>query len=407
MKKILTSHPVGNQNVRNAAVAFAESDLLAELWVGAAWDNEHWVNELLPSKLRIQLQRRSFPKILKPYLRHTFAYEATRMMLPMLGLRNFGNRSFSIVAAHERLDKIVADRLSDMSNVGLIYGYDHCALETFKVAKQQNIRRVLEIPIPPWRGHINVLKEEIEWHPSWFSSSSSIQTLSDGGPHKDAELDLAEMVIAPSNFVRKCLMDDGIPAEIIRVIPYGAPRASVIPIVNNETQPLKVLFVGRIGLLKGVPYLFDALKKLDSSVHLTLIGGVEGNQPEIVKEVNKHTWYPSLPHDQVLAQMHQHDVLVFPSLFDGFGLVILEALSQGLPVITTPNTGGTHVIKDGLNGYIVPIRSCDAIAEKLALLDQDRELLAQMRQAALTGAADCSWDKYRNQLVKEISTLLC
>jgi len=400
------SHPFGNQNVRHAALAFVESNLLAELWVGAAWDDESWVNEFLPSKLRIQLQRRSFPKTLMPYIRHTFAYEATRMILPMIGLRNFGSGRFSAVAAHERLDKKVAARLSDMANVGLIYGYDHCALETFKVAKQRNIKRVLEIPIPSWRRHINILKEEFERFPSWLNPESSINTLADGGPHKDAELELAEMVIAPCDFVKQCLLDDGYASEIIKVIPYGAPPVSGLPITSNANQPLKILFVGSIGLRKGVPYILDAIKQLDAKVSLTFIGSIEGNHPDIVKKVNKHTWYPSLPHAQVLEQMRQHDVLVFPSLFEGFGLVILEALSQGLPVITTPNTGGTHVIDEGENGFIVPIRSSAAIAEKLSVLNHDRTLLAQMRKNALSKAAIYSWDRYRNQLVGEIRSLL-
>ena len=102
--------------------------------------------------------------------------------------------------------------------------------------------------------------------------------------------------------------------------------------------------------------------------------------------------------------MSRHDVFVFPSLFEGFGLVILEAMSQGLPVITTPHTAGLDVIADGEDGFIVPIRSADAITEKLELLAHDRRLLLAMSQAAQRKAAQYSWESYQRHTINMIKT---
>jgi len=78
--------------------------------------------------------------------------------------------------------------------------------------------------------------------------------------------------------------------------------------------------------------------------------------------LERHHWIASLPHPLILEQMRQHDVLVLPSLFEGYALVINEALSQGLPVIATANSGATEAVRDGVEGFIVPIRSSQAIA---------------------------------------------
>jgi glycosyltransferase involved in cell wall biosynthesis len=91
-------------------------------------------------------------------------------------------------------------------------------------------------------------------------------------------------------------------------------------------------------------------------------------------------------------------VLVFPSLFEGFGIVIPEAMSRGLPVVTTEHTGGPDLITDGADGFIIPIRSSTAIAEKLELLAGNRELLAEMRQAAREKAKRRTWEGYRRAL---------
>ena len=156
-----------------------------------------------------------------------------------------------------------------------------------------------------------------------------------------------------------------------------------------------MLFVGSLGQRKGTSYLLEAVRLAGSSVTLTLIG----TRPDapcqpLDAALARHRWISSCPHDEVLAEMRRHDVLVFPSLFEGFGLVILEALSQSLPVITTPNTAGPDVLTDGTDGFIVPIRSATAIAEKLELLHRDRPRLDAMRSAARTKAARYSWSAY-------------
>jgi glycosyltransferase involved in cell wall biosynthesis len=101
--------------------------------------------------------------------------------------------------------------------------------------------------------------------------------------------------------------------------------------------------------------------------------------------------------------MAEHDVLVFPSLAEGFGLVITEALSRGLPVITTPHTGGPDFMVDGREGFIVPIRDPDAIAERLARLAEDRDLLAAMSEAALETAWRNSWQGYEERIVQIVA----
>ena len=107
--------------------------------------------------------------------------------------------------------------------------------------------------------------------------------------------------------------------------------------------------------------------------------------------------------------MRRHDVFVFPSLFEGLALVQGEAISQGLPVITTPNSGGTDILRDGVDGFIVPIRDPDAIASRLLELYQDRALLQQMSDSARERAAQLDWKacKVRTVLaVREVLGLL-
>jgi glycosyltransferase involved in cell wall biosynthesis len=146
---------------------------------------------------------------------------------------------------------------------------------------------------------------------------------------------------------------------------------------------LRAIFVGSLGQRKGLSYLFHACRALGKSVSLTVIGAPPLQScPVLERELQQVRWIPSCPHAQVLAEMAAHDVFVFPSLFEGFGLVLLEAMAMGLPVITTPHTAGPDLIDDGVEGFIVPIRSAETIAQKLELLQKNRALVDEMGKKA-------------------------
>jgi glycosyltransferase involved in cell wall biosynthesis len=212
---------------------------------------------------------------------------------------------------------------------------------------------------------------------------------------KDEELSLADVIVTASAFARDSLPNRN---ASVHVIPYGAPAVNEhAPRVGNGK--LRVLFVGALTQAKGLSYLFEAVTRLQQHVDLTLIGQRVSEGIPAQSILDRHRWIPSLPHDQLLAEMSAHDVLVLPSLHEGFGLVILEAMAQGTPAITTAHTGGADVIDDGVDGFIVPIRSSEAIAQKLESLLQDRQSLAAMSEAAQNKARACSWKIYRERIV--------
>jgi glycosyltransferase involved in cell wall biosynthesis len=227
---------------------------------------------------------------------------------------------------------------------------------------------------------------------------------------KDTELLLADRILVASSFTKQTLSECPHVVAPVSVIPYGAddswsqaaPRTG-----GGAAQHLRILFVGGLSQRKGIADLFDAVSLLKAGAELTIIGRkVGGSCSALDAALGNHRWIESLPREQILAEMRQHDVLVFPSLFEGFGLVVTEALSQGVPVITTPHTCGPDVLTDGEDGFIVPIRDPQAISEKLELLHRDRDLLAAMSEAARRKAESLTWESYRRGIVAVIREAL-
>ncbi len=408
---ILVSHATGNQNFRHAALAMAEAGLLAELWTAISWNDRSFINRLLPAGLRAELQRRSFPEALRPFIHTRPGMELCRLAsirLKRESLYRNETARFSIDAVFRGMDLHMARSVLPRLKPSAVYAYEDGAMETFRAAKDMGIERIYELPIGYWRAAHAIFREEREREPEWAPTLEGLGDSEAKLARKDVELRSASTIIVPSTFVRDTLkMAPEMASVPVHLNPYGGPAVISERTAVPTKGKLKVLFVGSLGQRKGLGYVLRAVELAGNAVELTLIGRkTTENCVPLNEGVKKHRWVTSIPHSEVLREMSRHDVLVFPSLFEGFGLVILEAMSQGLPVITTPNSGGLDVVTDGVDGFGVPIRSAEAIAEKLECLANDRAMLAEMKNAAFSTARRHSWESYRKRLAAILSPIL-
>ncbi|MGO8759785.1 MAG: glycosyltransferase family 4 protein [Terracidiphilus sp.] len=407
--RVLLSHPTGNQNVRNALQSFHEHGMLAEFWTTIAWNQESKWKRILPAGLRAQLARRAFPEAPRESIRYVPSREIVRLGLRdsfLSGILGSGERPFSINGVYRHFDAQVARRVRT-AELDAVYAYEGGALKTFREARRRGIPALYEQPSSYWYWVRRLLSEEAERNPEY---AGVLPNLSDSAGHlqwKDEELALADYVFVPSEHVRRTLAG-AVPEEKIRVIQYGAPavrpRRKVSP---DPARPLRVLFVGLLAQHKGIGYLLEAVGTLGSEVELTLVGRRLRPHPRVDAACNRWRWFESLPNSEVLGLMQEADVLVLPSLTEGCALVVLEALACGLPVIVTPNTGSLEFVRDGREGFVVPICRSDAIADRLHALHSDRELLAAMSRRAQAAAAEKSWGRYRQDLADAVRAALC
>jgi glycosyltransferase involved in cell wall biosynthesis len=397
---ILLSHPSGNEFVRQALVAFDQAGMLEEFWTGISWNPESALNRALPRSLRELFGRRAFPESVRSRTHTVPIRETLRLVAGAIGL---GSRhetgALSIDAVFRELDRAVAQRLGEIKNLKAIYAYEDGALESFRAAKDLNIPRLYDLPIGYWRAGQRIYAEEAEREPEWASTLTGTLDSAEKLSRKEEELRLATRVIVASTFTKQTLSESSCTAKI-DIVPYGAP-GSISDAITRPSSKLKVLFAGSLGQRKGLSYLLTAVENLKDAVELTLLGRkAASNCRPLEAAVRKYRWLPSLAHAEVLREMHSHDVVVLPSLFEGFGLVILEAMAQGTPVITTDHTAGPDVIENEVDGFVVPIRSSDAIAAKLNLLARDHERLMSMKSAAKQKARLHGWATYRQGLVE-------
>ena len=415
----LMSHPLGNANARQTALALNEAGLLAELWTCLHWVPGHAAERWMPAPLAHELGRRGWPAAVRPRVRTAPVREAARLLASRLPVARWLTRHeagwCSVDAVFNHLDREAARRVPALLRgpeaIRGVYAYEDGAEATFRAARRHGLACVYDLPIGYWTASEEIFAEEAEREPAWAPTLTGLLDSAAKRERKTAELEMADTVVAASSFTRQTLASLPSLRANVHVIPYGAPT----PAAENpstaaggaDPRRLRVLFAGSLGQRKGLSYLLDAVNRLKSHVELTLLGAktVHDCAP-LEAAVRAHRWIPSLPHADLLAEMSRQDVLVLPSLFEGFGLVLLEAMSRGLPVIATAHTGGPDVIDEGIDGFIVPIRSAEAIAEKLELLRRDPARLAAMKDAARRKALTLTWETYRRRLVDAVTQTL-
>lgn len=214
------------------------------------------------------------------------------------------------------------------------------------------------------------------------------------------DIDDADHILANSDFVRDTLVASRhISPEKITVLPLPVDLSRFSPAASQGNAKFRILFVGEIGLRKGVLYLLEAFKELKlPDAELVLVGGITEIDSIIAQGGFKFQHIPGVPYEDLAACYHSGSIFVFPSLVEGSARVIQEAMACGLPVITTANSGS--VVRDGVEGFMVPIRDSGAIAEKILALYNDPAKCREMGLAArATAERRFSLQAYRDGLI--------
>ena len=192
----------------------------------------------------------------------------------------------------------------------------------------------------------------------------------------------------------------------IETISYGVKNLNVKKIFQRETnEKLKIIFVGRPILSKGIHYLIEVLSDLDFPWQLEIFGSVPEKPEQISKKLllflqnSNCKCYGSTSNYKLLARMRSSHVMIFPSLYEGFGQVILESLACGLPIITTENTGGPDIIVNGKNGFITPIRDVKLTRKILYQLYLDEKFRCNIAENSLITAKKKPWSLYQNKIL--------
>jgi len=406
-------HPAPNPFTRNAAKALQEAGLLRSIISTAIYSSEgvlSRVARIMPPTVKIsvedQLLRRAWLMPKETTIITHPSKEILRIVFNSLGLdRIFAlKRRLFVDWVYSDLDKYVARK--QLEDIKAIYAYEDGACTTFTEAKRRGIKCLYDLPIAYFQKGIEIMRKEAMLFPDLIDDIQLLREPESKLTRKENEVRLADHIFVASTFTKNSLTEANISHDKITVIPYGAPVDYFSPKPKQDTT-FRALFAGTLCVRKGVHYLLKAWQQLKFKNSELLLVGAKTLPVDWLKQyrsIIKHI--PSVPHQLLSDYYTSADVVVFPSLLEGYGLVILEAMACGIPVITTPHTAGPDVIEDGVDGFIIPIRDVDALKDKLQWCKNNRKKLKDMGYAARKKAETMQWSIYREKLASSVKDIL-
>ena len=414
LKKIIFAHPSGNEFVRAALNGIQSAGLLDSFYTSVACFPGSGLDRLASSIPALSdLKKRRFATNIQAKTRTLPFRELGRIAASKAGLSNLVKHEvgyFSVDAVYHALDRKVAAFINNSSveGIGAVYAFEDGAAYSFKAAKERRLKCLYDLPIGYWRYARKLMAAEQELRPEWAGTITGFLDSEKKLIRKDEEIRLADHIFVASTFTATSLKEYPGQLPPISVIPYAFPPVNTERTYRtNYNEPLKLLFVGGLSQRKGIANMFEAIKPLHKHVALTVVGHKAVDDcAALNKALSEHKWIPSLPHDEILKLMQQHDVLIFPSLFEGFGLVITEAMSQGTPVITTDRTAGPDLLKHGENGWLIDAGSTLALQETIEKILEHRNVVESVGRAALKTAEKRPWTKYGSDLVNSLRQLM-
>jgi starch synthase len=400
--KVLIAHPgTRGQSSHHLAYQLHKNTLLTGLHTGFAFNVAGWGNTVigkLPNDLRRWIGNRQIEGVPSNKL-HSYPIGELRERWQTLCGKPVQAATH---CRNEQFQEAIPDRA--ITSVHAVIGYDTSSWILADRCAQHKIPLVLNQTTWHPDAKRKVFERIKEQFSNWVEGVE--HRLSEVRIAEEKEYEGARLIVTCSSPGRQSLIDNGIPPAKVHVIPYGMDCGQFFPMKGGESRKFRFVFTGGINAFKGIPILLEAWRRLaPRNAELWLVGPVS-------KEILKHI--PKLPglhylgvvaHSELPALLQQCDVFVFPSYFEGFGIVILEAMASGLPVLTTTATGGLDIIADGQDGWVIEPGDVEQLVELMDECLSDQDKVREMGRCARKTAERFTWAEHGRRWVDLLTSL--
>ncbi len=284
----------------------------------------------------------------------------------------------------------------------IFHGFEQCSLFSLRRARDLGAVTILDQPLIHRTTLERIERVERARHgvpstdrpPFWHAQHVK---------RKYDELELADYVFGGLEYVKTTMVENGFPADRVFVVPYGADPGAFRPIARPPRDEFKILYAGPLNFWKGLPYLFDVIEGLDLPNARVTLGGRSDHawRPYMDRRIaalgDRVRYIGAVPQTEMPKLYADADVLVFPSLVGGLGIVCFEAMATGLPVLTSH---GDVIIRDGQDGLVVPHDDIEGWRRALRRLAADRDYRLSLGAAGADRLKEFTWSAFRRGMVR-------
>lgn len=336
---------------------------------------------------------------------YSFKYLST--LFQRLRFYKFLDKSKLHVITDRLFDNWLSNKIEQEGEFDIFVGWANYFLNSFEKIKKTGAKIVLE------SGSTHILEQQKLLQEEYERFGLKAPPICKKNLEKVlAEYEVADYIMTPSGFTHKSFLKHGIDVKKMLRVPYGVNLDFFKTNEKQKPEKFRVICVGLMCLRKGIPYLLESWKKLNlpkESTELLLVGNVMADLKHFLNDFKlpeNVVFYGSTDRNTLANLYSQSSVFVLPSIEEGLSMTIAEAMANKLPVICTTNTGGEDLIEDSKEGFIVPIRSVDALAEKILFCYQNQDKSEFMGLLGSSKIDNFSWDVYGQKIFEEYKKII-
>ena len=313
-----------------------------------------------------------------------------------------GNPDVFIV---KRFGKFAARKVEKTNQSGILVGWSSATLEAISPAKKAGKIVIVE------RGSSHIKEQEKVLHKAYLELGCKGYKINPEIIDRELEeYNLADKICVPSKIAANSFLQRGFPEEKIIINPLGVDVGWFKkPRVRSKNKRPRIVFAGSVGVRKGVPWLLKAINRLSAKCDLHLFGNLERGFGSVVQRIGKDSvrMFGPVPSDRLAIEYSKADIFCLPSIEEGFGLVVLQAMAMGVPVVVTESVGAASIIDNGVNGLIVPPFDDYALKDALESLIEDKDRRHKIGDAGYRCVKNgYSWQDYVQRAIENYKKLL-
>ena len=322
--------------------------------------------------------------------------------------RSFINKIYNFNDLLTEYFDLKAKSLLDYKDLDILIGWSSFSYHSFLNIKNTKCIKILE------RGssHIEFQNEII--NEEYLIQNIKPKPISKYIIEKEKkEYELADYIMVPSEFARKTFLEKGFDEKKIIKNPYGVDLKEFKSDLSTkqDQNKFRIIYTGTVSIRKGILYLLEVFNDLKlEDIELLIIGNIEKDLKKNIKKYkfNKNIIFKKSVNQSELRKFYiiSH-VFITCSIEEGLSMVQIQAMSCGLPVICTVNSGGEEIINDNIDGFILPIRDKIKLKEKIIYLYNNRNICTEMGKKAKKKATEhFSWEIYGQKAISIYQDLL-
>ena len=292
------------------------------------------------------------------------------------------------------------------NEIDIIISFDNYSSKIFKDLKDDKIIKILDMSSIPIKNILKNYNEYLNSEEITSEEEKSAVNLIKSYTKKmiqnsEVEIKHADYFIVASNYTKNELLKKDIKKSKIFVIPYGVKIEEYKPTLEFNKinkEEISILFVGRMNVAKGFYKVLDVAKNIKNKQIIFYFVGdkkelcIQENLPDNIKIIG------SVPKKKIKYFYEKADILILPTLFDGFGLSVIEAMASGCAIITTNNCGASDIVRQENAGIILDKISYKEIELTIHKLINDKKLLNVCKENSMHAAYKYTWDEYNNKI---------